>query len=111
MPDLFDMLSTLTRRRKVADESPFDSIMATQNWLKALPGESDYDTHHVLVEGLERFNADNVDANPERLRMLMAIEETGLPLQFRIVEQYVRVSNQASFSLAKQTLWRESWAF
>lgn len=111
MSDLFEMLSTLTRRRKALDESPFDSVMATRNWLTALPGESDYDTHHALVEGLERFNADNVAATAERLRILMAIEEAGLPLQFRVVEQYVRVSNQASFGLAKQTLWRESWAF
>jgi len=109
MTDLFEMLSTITRRRKGGEGSPFDSVRTARKWLKSLPAESDYDTHHALVEGLERFNADNVDANAERLKILMAIEEVGLPLQLRIVEQYVR--NQASFRLARQALWRESWAF
>lgn len=109
MTDLFEMLSAITHRRIGGESSPFDSVRTARKWLKSLPAESDYDTHHALVEGLERFNADNVDSNAERLKILMEIEEVGLPLQLRIVEQYVR--NQASFRLAKQALWRESWAF
>lgn len=109
MTDLFEMLSTIARRRKGVDGSPFESLKTVRKWLRALPGESDYDSHHALVEGLERFNAESVDASAERMRMLLAIEEAGLPLQLRIVEQYVR--NQASFRLARQALWRESWAF
>ena len=109
MTNLFEMLSTITRHKSGGDGSPFDSDTTARKWLESLPEESDYDRHHALVEGLERFNAENADANAERLKMLMAIEEAGLPLQFRIVEQYMH--NHASFPLAKQALWRESWAF
>ncbi|MBV5325093.1 MAG: hypothetical protein J0626_07415, partial [Rhodospirillaceae bacterium] len=77
--------------------------------LKNLPSDSDYDTHHALVEGLERFNAENEAASLHRMKSLMKLEAAGLPLQSRIVEQYVR--NQASFRLARQALWRESWMF
>jgi len=109
MPNLLEMVSTITHRKSGGDGSPFDSDRSVRKWLKSLPEESDYDTHQALVEGLERFNAENVDANAERLKMLMAIEEAGLPLQFRVVELYMR--NHASFSLAKQPLWRNSWTF
>lgn len=109
MSNLFEMVNTITHRKSGGDGSPFDSDRTVRKWLKSLPEESDYDTHHALVEGLERINAENVDANAERLKMLMAIEEAGLPLQFRIVELYMR--NHASFPLANQTLWRKSWAF
>ncbi len=109
MPDLFDMLSTIARRRKVIAGSPFATVKATEKWLKALPADSDYDAHHALVEGLERFNAENETTTLGRMKSLMALEEAGLPLQLRIVEQYVR--NQASFRLARQALWRESWVF
>jgi hypothetical protein len=43
------------------------------------------------------------------MNALIKLEEIGLPLQLRIVEQYVR--NQATFRLARQALWRESWVF
>ena len=109
MADLFDMLSTIARRRKAVGGSPFASAKATEKWLKTLPSDSDYDAHHALVEGLERFNAENEAATVSRLRSLMKLEEAGLPLQLRIIEQYVR--NQASFRLARQALWRESWVF
>jgi len=109
MSSLFEMVSTITQRKSVGDGSPFDSDRSVRKWLKSLPEGSDYDTHQALVEGLERINAENADANAERLKMLMAIEEVGLPLQLRIVELYMR--NQASLPLAKQTLWRKSWAF
>ncbi len=109
MTDLFEMLSTITRRRKGESGSPFASLRATEKWLKSLPADSDYDAHHALVEGLERFNAENIAACPARMKALLRIEEAGLPLQSRIVEQYVR--NQSAFRLARQALWRESWIF
>jgi hypothetical protein len=109
MTDLFEMLSSITRRRKAGGGSPFASVKATEKWLKALPADSDYDAHHALVEGLERFNAENEAASLSRMKSLMRLEEAGLPLQLRIIEQYVR--NQAAFRLARQALWRESWVF
>jgi len=88
MTDLFEMLNTLTHRKTRGDGapinsettarkgngSPFESETTARKWLKSLPDETDYDTHHALVEGLERFNAENVGANAERLKVLMAIE-------------------------------------
>ena len=109
MSDLFEMLSTITRRRKAGGGSPFATVKATEKWLKSLPVDSDYDAHHALVEGLERFNAENEDATLNRMKSLLRMEELGLPLQLRIIEQYVR--NQAAFRLARQALWRESWIF
>lgn len=109
MTDFFEMLGSIARRRKAEVGSPFASPKAAEKWLKTLPLDSDYDTHHALVEGLERFNAENQAATLNRMKALMAVEEAGLPLQLRIVEQYVR--NQASFRLARQALWRESWVF
>lgn len=109
MTDLFDMLSTIARRRKAVGGSPFASVKATEKWLKTLPADSDYDAHHALAEGLERFNAENETASLSRMKSLLKMEEAGLPLQQRIVDQYVR--NQASFRLARQALWRESWVF
>lgn len=109
MTDFFDMLSAIARRRKVGEGSPFASVKATDKWLKALPAGSDYDAHHALVEGLERFNAENEVASLSRMKSLMRLEEAGLPLQRGVVEQYVR--NQSSFRMARQALWRESWVF
>jgi hypothetical protein len=109
MTEFFEMLSAITRRRKADKGSPFVSVKMTEKWLKTLPADSDYDTHHALVEGLERFNAENEDATLGRMKALMTLEQAGLPLQLRIVEQYVR--NQAAFRLARQALWRESSVF
>lgn len=109
MTELFDMLTTLTRRRKAGAVSPFASPQSTRKWLEKLAGGSDYDTHHALVEGLERFNAENLRADLSRLLSLQVLETTGLPLQGRIIEQYIR--NQSTFRLARQALWRESWMF
>jgi hypothetical protein len=109
MSELFEMLSTITRRKRVDVGSPFATVKATQKWLRNLPADSDYDSHHALVEGLERFNAENEAATLNRMNALMKLEEAGLPLQLRIVEQYVR--NQTTFRLARQALWRESWVF
>lgn len=109
MTDIFEMLSTITRRRKAEGSSPFASPKATEKWLKNLHADSDYDAHHLLVEGLERFNAENVPGSAPRMKTLTRLEEAGLLLQARIVEQYAR--NQATFRLARQALWRESWMF
>ncbi len=103
------MLSSIARRRKPVHHSPFASRRSFTKWLLTLPQQSEYDTHHALVEGLERFNGECVDASEERMQVLIALEEAGLPLQGRIVEQYVH--NQASFKLAKKALWRESQLF
>ena len=109
MTDLFEMLGAIASRRKAVVTSPFDSLKATEKWLKTLPTDSDYDTHHALVEGLERFNAENTAATLGRMNALKKMEAVGLPLQHRIVDQYVR--NQDAFRLARQALWRESWMF
>lgn len=109
MTDLFEMLGAIAQRRKKEVGSPFASLKTTEKWLKALPADSDYDTHHALVQGLERFNAENEAATLSRMKSLLKLEEAGLPLQLRIVEQYVR--NQSAFRLARQALWRESWIF
>ena len=52
MTDLFEMLNTITRRRKGEAGSPFASLKATEKWLRNLPADSDYDAHHALVEAL-----------------------------------------------------------
>jgi hypothetical protein len=109
MTDFFEMLGSIARRRKAEMGSPFASLRMVEKWLKTLPVDSDYDSHHALVEGLERFNAENETATLNRMKALMKLEEVGLPMQLRIVEQYVR--NQATFRLARQALWRESWVF
>lgn len=109
MPAIFEMLNAITRRRKAEGASPFASPKATDRWLKQLHADSDYDAHHLLVEGLERFNAENATPSAARLDSLCRLEDAGLPLQARIVEQYLR--NQATFRLARQALWRESWMF
>lgn len=109
MSELFEMLSSVTRRRKNGGGSPFASVKATEKWLKTLPSDSEYDAHHALVEGLERFNADHEDASLSRMKSLLKMEAAGLPLQRGVIEQYVR--NQAAFRLARQALWRESWVF
>jgi hypothetical protein len=109
MNEFFGMLSTIARRRKAGTGSPFVSLKATARWLQHLPSDSDYDAHHALIEGLERFNAERGTATLMRMNVLQALETAGTVLQQRIVEQYVR--NQAAFRLARQALWRESWMF
>lgn len=109
MSDLFNMLNMIARRRKPVNTSPFATRKSVTKWLHARPHQSDYDTHHRLVEGLERFNAETDEVTEDRLVVLMLLEEAGLLLQNRIIEQYVQ--NQTSFKLAKKTLWRESHMF
>ena len=109
MADLFNMLDMIARRRKPVNTSPFATRKSVTKWLQAMPQQSDYEAHHRLVEGLERFNAESVGVTEDRLVVLMLLEEAGLLLQARIIQQYVQ--NQTSFKLAKKTLWRESHMF
>lgn len=109
MTDLFEMLTTIARRRNGDTASSFSSVRRLEKWLAKLPQGTEYDTHHALIEGMERFNAENEVASMDRLRVLLRLEEVGIPMQERIVDQYVR--NQAAFRLARQSLWRESWMF
>lgn len=109
MTEFFKILGTITRRGKAEEKSPFASAKAAEKWLETLPANSDYDAHHALVEGLERFNAENEVASISRMNALMKLEEAGLPLQLRIVEQYLR--NQGVSQLARQARWRETWMF
>lgn len=109
MSDRFEMLNMITRRRKAAAGSPFATVKATEKWLRSLAFDSDYDTHHALTEGIERFNAEHVPATTTRMKSLLSIEAAGLPLQRAVVEQYVR--NQSTFRLARQALWRETWSY
>lgn len=89
--------------------TPFVSVRATQRWLSSLPGASDYDIHHVLVEGLERYNGDTRGEVLKRIRMLGLLEEAGLPLQARLVDQYLQ--SHARSEPARQPLWRECHLF
>lgn len=109
MNDIFHLLNAL-RSRKHLRGSPFASPKDTANWLKTLPaGDSDYDLHHALVEGLERFNAEHAPATLGRMASLLKLEEAGAPLQARVVEQYLH--DQPVSGFARRTLWRESWAY
>jgi hypothetical protein len=101
-------LSALRGRSKAA-VSPFAAPKATAGWLKALPAGSDYDAHHALVQGLERFTAEHVPASRCRMASLLLLEEAGVPLQARIVGQYLH--DRLASGLARRALWRESWAF
>ena len=109
MSDLFEMLNMITRRRKAAAGSPFATVKATEKWLKTLAFDSDYDTHHALTGGIERYNAEHEPATTARMKSLLCIEAAGLPLQHAVVDQYVR--NQSALRLARQALWRETWSF
>lgn len=89
--------------------SPFASPRTAQKWLQNLPRTSDYDAHHVLVEGLERYNGDTRGDAYNRIRILQILEAAGLPLQDRLVAQYLKThERQDAF---RQTLWRECHLF
>ncbi len=89
--------------------SPFVSAKTTMKWLDNLAGFSDYDMHHALVEGLERFNGDARGDISNRIKMLRIMEETGIPLQAGILSQYLH--DQGTPASAKQSLWRECHLF
>lgn len=89
--------------------SPFASAKTTMKWLDNLAGFSDYDMHHALVEGLERFNGDVRGDIGNRIKMLRIMEETGIPLQSGIISQYLH--DQGTPVSARQSLWRECHLF
>lgn len=89
--------------------SPFLSAKTTMKWLDNLSGFSDYDMHHAIVEGLERFNGDVRGDASNRVKMLRILESTGAPLQSGIVSQYL--SSPDMPASARQSLWRECHLF
>ncbi len=109
MSELFGMIKKLARKPANTQTSPFSTVRTARHWLESVPQTSDYDAHHAMVEGLERFNADTRGDVINRIKVLRVMEETGLPFQARIVEQYLR--NQDALKFAKQSLWRESQMF
>lgn len=90
-------------------ETPFASPKTTKQWLRNLPVSSDYDAHHALVEGLEHYNGDMRGDAYKRIQALELMEEVGVPLQARLVEQYLK--SHGSNDAARQTLWRECHLF
>lgn len=109
MSELFGMIKKLARKPATTQTSPFSTVKSVRHWLESVPKSSDYDAHHAMVEGLERFNADTRSDVVNRLKVLRVMEETGLPYQARIVDQYLR--NQDALKFARQSLWRESQMF
>lgn len=109
MQGIFEKFKSLTGRTDPRRGTPFASVRTAQRWLKGLPGSSDYDTHHALVEGLERYNGDTRGDAFVRAKVLEMIEEAGLPLQARLVEQYLDSHERNDSS--RQTLWRECHLF
>lgn len=109
MIGLLGKIKSLTQGTDFQRGTPFISVRSTQKWLKSLPDSSDYDVHHVLVEGLERYNGDTRGDAYTRIRVLEMIEEAGLPLQARLVDQYLK--NHEGNDTSRQTLWRECHLF
>ncbi len=109
MSELFGMIKKLASKPVNTQTSPFSTVRTARHWLESVPKTSDYDSHHAMVEGLERFNADTRGDVINRIKVLRVMEETGLPFQARIVDQYLR--NQDALKFAKQSLWRESQMF
>jgi hypothetical protein len=109
MIGFLEKIRSLTRGTDRQRGAPFVSVKTTQRWLNNLPDSSDYDIHHVLVEGLERYNGDTRGDALNRIKMLSMIEEAGLPLQARLVDQYLKSHERNDTS--RQTLWRECQLF
>lgn len=106
---LFEKIKSLVDAYGRQQAAPFASAKTTHRWLRSLPDSSDYDTHHALVEGLERYNGDTRGDALKRLKALKVIEEAGLPLQARLVGQYLKSHERNDPS--RQNLWRECHLF
>ena len=111
MPELFEMLKFIAIRRSESgrkglsySDKPVVQVQPMQP-----PKPSDYEAHHALVEGLERFNGAIEPASLARIKALRVLEQEGLSLQAKVVDQYLR--NQDTLKLAKQALWRECHMF
>jgi len=109
MLGLLEKIRSLTGRSERRRSTPFVSVKATRKWLNDLPGVSEYDRHHALVEGLERYNGDTRGDALTRVRVLLLIEEAGLPLQAGLVEQFLESHERND--AARQALWRECHLF
>jgi hypothetical protein len=105
MTGFLERIRSLVRGVDRQRATPFTSIRTTQKWLQNLPASSDYDAHHALVEGLERYNGDARGEVQGRIKVLRRVEEAGLPLQARLVAQYLK--NHAASDSARRALWRE----
>jgi hypothetical protein len=109
MPELFEMLKFIARRRSASGRKGVNAYTSAARTQSAEPKPSDYEAHHALVDGLERFNAALDAASLGRIRALRVLEQEGLPLQAKVVEQYLR--NQETLKSARQALWRECHLF
>lgn len=109
MEAFFKKIRTLALGADVQRGTPFYSVRATQKWLGDLAGASEYDVHHTLVEGLERFNGDIRGDMRNRIDVLRVLEKAGLPLQDRLLAQYLK--SHAENVSSRQTLWRECHLF
>jgi hypothetical protein len=103
------IIKSITRGQAGRMNSPLLAVKTTWRWLDNLSGSSEYDMHHSLVEGLERFNGGARGDAPNRIKMLRVLEGTGLPLQAGIVSQYLNGRNMPES--AKKSLWRECQLF
>lgn len=105
---MFSMLKKMAQRRRAAraTPTPLDKISSVAS---EMGGASDYDAHHAIVEGLERFNGAHALASLASYQALRVLEGEGLRLQERIINQYLRC--QDSMPFARQALWRESQMF
>lgn len=106
---LLQKIKSLVKGADSQRESPFASPKTTQKWLQRLPTSSDYDAHHALVEGLERYNGDMRGDAYKRVKALELMEAAGLPLQARLVAQYLK--GHGGNDTFRQTLWRECYLF
>jgi hypothetical protein len=109
MPELFEMLKYVARRRSASGRKAQNSSTPAARILPGDPKPSDYDAHHAVLEGLERFNGALEAASLVHIKALRALEHEGLPLQVKVIDQYLR--NQETLKLARQVLWRECHMF
>lgn len=109
MMGLLEKIKSLAMGIERQRGTPFASVKTARKWLQSLPASSDYDAHHALVEGLERYNGDTRGDACIRIRVLMEMEAAGLPLQDRLVAQYLK--SHEDNDVSRQTLWRECHLF
>ncbi|MGO9443769.1 MAG: hypothetical protein ACLPXB_03210 [Thiobacillaceae bacterium] len=111
MSELFEMLKFISRRRSKAGRKglPTPAKLAAPIRQGEPPKPSDYEAHHALVEALERFNGAAEPPTLGRIKALRLLEQEGLALQAKVVDQYLR--NQETMKHAKHALWRECHMF
>jgi len=109
MPELFEMLKFIARRRAESGRKGLNASRSAARTQSAEPKASDYEAHRALVDGLGRFNGAMEAPSLGRIRALRVLEQEGLPLQAKVIDQYLR--NQETLKLARQALWRECHLF